>query len=285
MPRRVLLQRARTKYAALYLSAALFATAGLLTNARPRNSLDNKTPDAADAKRTFEAVCASCHGLDGRGGERGPDLVGRAETSSKSDAELRAILEKGRPATGMPSFANYGPERLAALVDYLRTLQGRGITVKLPGNPERGKTLFFGKAKCADCHMVGGKGGFWGQDLTKYGGKREANDIRAAILNPDKDRDPRRGLVTVVLNDSRRVSGLVRNEDNFSLQLQTADGAFHLLNKADLQKMSYEGRSGMPMNYGSMLSANELNDLVSFLLHTAGTEKKQTGDSDDDFEE
>lgn len=251
----------------------------------PRNFQSDNAPGTAEAKKTFEAVCASCHGLDGRGGERGPDLVGRAEVAGKSNADLEAIIEKGKPAAGMPSFASYGVERIGPLVRYLRTLQGRGTTAKLPGSPAQGRILFYGKAKCAECHMVSGQGGFWGQDLTKYGGRRDANDIRSAIANPDKDLDPRRGLVTVALRDSRRITGLPRNEDNFSLQLQTADGKFHLLNKSDVEKLSYEGRSGMPTNYGSTLSASELNDLVSFLFRSAGTEAKQARDSDDDFEE
>ena len=185
----------------------------------------------------------------------------------------------------MPSFAGYGTERLAALVSYLRTLEGRGVAVQLPGNPAQGKTLFYGKAKCGECHMVAGQGGFFGEDLTRYGAKRGAGDVRAAIVNPDKDLDPRRGLVTVVLRDFRPLTGLARNEDNFSLQLQTADGIFHLLNKADIEKLSYEGRSGMPANYGSTLSISELNDLVSFLLRSAGSETNQVKDPDDDFEE
>jgi cytochrome c oxidase cbb3-type subunit 3 len=132
-------------------------------HARPGKFQQNETPRAAEARKTFETVCSSCHGLDGRGGERGPDLVSRAEVSAKSDADLKEILEKGKTAAGMPSFANYGTERLAVVVNYLRTLQGRTNAMKLPGNPARGKTLFYGKAKCSHCRMKSGQGGFWGQ--------------------------------------------------------------------------------------------------------------------------
>jgi putative heme-binding domain-containing protein len=245
-----------------------------------------KAPDPAEGKKTFEAVCASCHGLDGRGGERGPDLVSRAEVTGKSDAELGRILKEGKTAAGMPSFAGYGAERLAALVSYLRTLQGTNKQAQLPGNAAEGKTLFFGKAKCSDCHMISGRGGFLGQDLTRYGGKRDATDIRAAIINPNKDLDPRRGLVTVVLADSSRVTGLARNEDNFSLQLQTPDGAFHLLKKSAIRTQTYEGKSPMPADYGATLSSAELNDLVSFLLRAASLEKTtKAKDADDDYDE
>ena len=238
-------------------------------------------------QRTFESVCASCHGLDGRGGERGPDISLRPEVVRKSDAELLRILQEGKTAAGMPSFAAFGSPKLAALVNYLRSLQGRPKETKLPGDPQKGKALFYGKAKCSDCHMVGGQGGFFGQDLTSYALRRSAAEVRGAILNPNKDLDPRRGLITVILSDSTTLLGVARNEDNFSLQLQTADGAFHLLNKSDIRKLTYAGATAMPADYGSSLSALELDDLVSFLLRSSGVgvSDQSPGDSHHDEDE
>ena len=117
--------------------------------------------------------------------------------------------------------------------------------------------------------MIGGQGGFFGQDLTSYATRMSADDIRSVVVTPDKDLDPRHGLVTVVLADSTTLSGMARNEDNFSLQLQTPDGVFHLLNKSDIKDLTYTGRSAMPSDYGAILSAVELNDLVSYLLDTS----------------
>jgi len=41
-----------------------------------------------------------------------------------------------------------------------------------------------------------------------------------AILKPDGDLDPRRGAATAVLGDSTTITGVPRNEDNFSLHLR-----------------------------------------------------------------
>src|SRR5262249_20161138 len=193
----------------------------------------------------------------------------RPDVVHKTDAELVKILADGRAAEGMPSFASYGPARLSALIAYLRTLQGHRKETPLPGDPARGRDLFFGKAKCAECHMVSGQGGFFAQDLTAYAARKGAEEARAAIVNPDKNLDPRRGLVTVTLADSTTLSGMARNEDNFSLQLQTPDGIFHFLNKLDIRAVTYAGRSPMPSDYGATLSSVELNDLVSYLLHVS----------------
>lgn len=234
---------------------------------KPRTT-PSKSPPAPreEAKTVFEAACASCHGLDARGGERGPDIVSRPEVVRKTDTELLKILTDGKTAQGMPAFASYGSEKLSALVVYLRTLQGRNKMTSLPGDPARGKGLFLGKAKCAECHMVRGQGGFFAQDLTAYAARMDSSEVRAAIVNPSKDLDPRRGLVTVTLADSTTFSGIARNEDNFSLQLQTPDGLFHLLNKSDIRNLTYTGKSPMPSDYGCTLSSQELNDLVSYLL-------------------
>src|ERR1043166_5931797 len=60
---------------------------------------------AAEAgRRSFESRCAGCHGLDGRGGERAPDIARNAKVRAHTDAELRKIIHDGVPGTGMPGF-------------------------------------------------------------------------------------------------------------------------------------------------------------------------------------
>lgn len=260
--------------ASLGMISCLIALAAAAFGARQKLPVASSMAQAGDqgeGKTTYESVCAACHGLDAVGSERGPNLATKPEVLQKSDKELIEILKDGRPAAGMPSFASYPPARLASLVAYLRLLQGQRGSEPLPGDPVLGKALFYGKAKCAECHMIGGQGGFWGQDLTTYAARMKADELRGQILQPGKDYDARRGLVEVTLANSRTLSGVVRNEDNFSLQLQTADGVFHLLSKSDVRSKTYMGRSPMPSDYGSILSAVELNDLVSYLLRTSGS--------------
>ena len=278
---------------AVGISIALTAMLGspvVMLRAQDKPSV--RTSDASgtrqtEAAATFAGVCASCHGLDGRGGERGPDIVTQPDVSRKTDAELIKILRDGKTAAGMPSFASQGTTRLSALVAYLRMLQGSSKGAPLPGDAARGKALFYGAARCSQCHMVNGQGGFYGSDLTAYAARISADEVRAAILDPNRDLDPRRGLVTVSLADSTTLVGLLRNQDNFSLQLQTPDGVFHLMNKSDIGSLSYEGRSAMPSDYGAILSHAELNDLVSYLLRTSRSEntRKQKNYPEDGDEE
>jgi putative heme-binding domain-containing protein len=80
-------------------------------------------------------------------------------------------------------------------------------------------------------------------------------------------------LATATTAGGASVEGIVRNEDNFSVQLQSRDGSFHFFQKSELQKLEYRNESLMPTDYGKRLSRDELNDLVSYLM-SAGSSGK-----------
>jgi len=137
--------------------------------------------------------------------------------------------------------------------------------------------------------MINGVGGFLGADLSSYASKASIEDIRSAITDPNKDLDPQARTVLVATREGRKFMGIARNEDNFSLQLQSLDGTFHLLRKSDLEHLEYQPKSLMPSDYGSVLNRAELDDLVSYLVSTARAAKqtqasgeKSKGDEEND---
>ena len=251
----------------------------------PRRSKSALASTHLAGQQVFASNCASCHGLDGRGGERAPDIAGTAKVQKFPDEKLFHIVGDGIPATGMPAFRTLGADKIKAVVSYLRVLQGRTPSVKLPGNPERGKLLFFGKGRCSNCHMIAGAGGFIGPDLSFCAKTRSVEEIREAITTPGKNvethgKEKRERPVTVLMRDGQKYIGIARNEDNFSLQLQTLDGAFHFLMKSELDHIEYQPQSLMPSDYGSTLSRQELDDLISFLVSTSKSSKaRQSADN------
>lgn len=234
------------------------------------------------AKATFEATCAACHGLDGKGGERGPNVATRPEVVRLSDADLQRILHDGIPSAGMPSFASLGKVKLAGLVGYLRELQGRGTSAALEGNPADGQKVFFSEGGCAECHMVLGKGGFIASDLSTFGAGQSAAEIRTAITTAPPDSRQSQALVTVRASSGATIEGLVRNEDNFSLQLQSLDGAFHFFNKASVASVEKHAQPLMPTAYGTTLTKTQLNDLIAFLVNAARQPKAVASKQDRD---
>jgi len=225
-----------------------------------------QTTEHSAGQRAFESSCAPCHGLNGKGGERAPDIATRPEIVSLSDSGLLKVLREGNPQGGMPPFAGLGSAKLAGIVNYLRFLQGKRKTPTVMVNAENGKEVFSGNGGCSDCHMVHGSGGFLGPDLSDYGASHSVEDIRSAIVSADKRPGIHKGLAKATTRDGRQISGLVRNEDNLSVQLQAQDGTFYSLDKSDLSELIFESEPLMSDNYGSKLSKAELDQLVGYLL-------------------
>jgi len=175
------------------------------------------------------------------------------------------IVRGGIPASGMPSFRSLPEDEIEAVVNYVRSLGGTGAAAPVKGDPLSGEKLFFGKAKCSDCHMLAGRGGFMGPDLSDFAVANSPAAIREAIVRPNEKLLPAQQVIRIETVAGQSMSGLVRNEDNFSLQLQGADGTFRLLMKSQITKVESTGHSLMPADYGTRLSAGELDDLVSFI--------------------
>jgi putative heme-binding domain-containing protein len=219
-------------------------------------------------KRLFQMRCATCHGLDGLGGERAPDI--RRQTEMSTDQALLNLLHDGIPQRGMPAFTDMAKEDRRAVVAYIRLLQGNspgnsGGTS--PADPIRGRELFFGKAGCSTCHQIAGQGQSIAEDITDLARDLQASEIREAILRPGGSQTE---SATTLAKDGRRFSGIIRNEDNASLQLQDADGRLYLFMKSSLASVQRKTGEPMPANYVQRLSPTELGDLVAYIRLKAG---------------
>jgi len=100
-------------------------------------------------------------------------------------------------------------------------------------------------------HMVNGQGGFYGSDLTVYAQRISADEVRAVIVDPNKNLDPRHGVVTVSLADSTTLVGFGAQSGQFFVAAPDSGWSVHLINKSDIRSLSYEGRSAMPSDYGA----------------------------------
>jgi cytochrome c oxidase cbb3-type subunit III len=255
-------------------------------------SAQSAASNSTDAgKQVFASNCAECHGLDGRGGEHAPNIATNPDIQAMSDDQLFRIVHNGAGSLAMPAFGKIlSPAEIKSVVAYLRVLQGRGAAqAALPGDPAAGKSLFYGQAACSRCHTVAGAGGFIASDLTAYASGQTPADILAAITNPNENLNPRSRTAVIVARSGQKLTGFVRNQDNFSVQFQALDGTFHLFRRSAIASLIYSSQSLMPADYAHRLSSAQLNDLVSFLMRAAATDatplpsgKERHHDDDDD---
>lgn len=229
--------------------------------------------DEARGKRLFEGHCARCHGMQGGGGT-GANLRRPKLQRANDDESLFDLIRSGIPGTGMPFIFAMNDNELHDVIAYVRSL-GRVPPESLPGVSEKGDAVYR-KAECGNCHIVAGKGGNQGPDLTEIGSRRGIEFLRSAMLHPGKDRNlTSEGFasylpVLAVTKSGRTLNGFRVNEDTFTIQLRDTNNRLLSLLKSDLESLHKLEASIMP-SYEKMLSKGEMDDLVSYLANLKGT--------------
>ncbi len=265
----------------VFICVLLAAESASAQEKAARNPLSGDPTAIREGASLFRANCSPCHGLNARGGGRGPDLTSGGWNHGGSDEAIFHTISSGVPGTQMPA-NQFEDGETWALVAYLRSL-GAAAHGPVPGDRAKGEAIFVGKGGCAQCHMVNGRGGRLGPDLSRVGSARSVAYLIDSIREPDKDLslamvDPNNhyGIpleyetVTAVLPDGKRITGVAMNEDAFSLQLLGRDQELHLFLKKDLREVQHERRSLMPAYTEQMLGREALQDLLAYLTGLRG---------------
>jgi putative heme-binding domain-containing protein len=218
-------------------------------------------PDLAAIGVRYRRSCAVCHGAKGHGG-RGPDLVSGRWSHGGTDEDLARVIAQGVPGSEMPGFGErFTEDEVKSMVAFVRSLASEAEPIKVAGNPQRGQEIYWGKGNCSACHLLLGRGGRLGPDLTRVGAQRSPASLRESLLTP----------VAVIVNgysgvratrDGRTIQGIVKNEDNFTIQIFDGD-AHHSLDKSSLARLEKMEESLMPA-YNSLAPA-EIDDLVAYM--------------------
>jgi putative heme-binding domain-containing protein len=240
---------------------------------------DARNPYTGDAKALtqgavlFREDCIFCHGVGGRGGMRGPDLTTGSWNHGGSDADLYNTIRTGVPGTAMPP-NNLLEQEIWQVVTYLRTIQ-QPAAPTATGDRQHGETLFFGSLRCSTCHIVNGKGGGFGPELSTVGSARSRTYLVDSIRRPAAQLTPNRingdsisvkyDTVTAVTSDGRTIVGVPMNEDTFTVQMMDSSEHVYSFDKKSLKSFKHEDRSLMPAYDTARLNDGDLNDLVAYL--------------------
>jgi PQQ-dependent dehydrogenase (methanol/ethanol family) len=218
---------------------------------------------AADGKKEYESRCVGCHGAEGTGGGHGPNVVDVRRPRAATRAALRDLIRNGIPDSGMPPFPLPEAE-LEAIAAYFEKLRAPAADHPVDGDVAAGELFFQGE--CSSCHMVRGRGGILGPDLTNVGRARKLPQIDRALRDPGSGGPRSNQAVSVRMKDGRTVRGLLRYESAFDLGLQSLDDKFHSLRKDGVGAVTRE-KSLMPKTQASPV---ELQNLLAYLSRLDG---------------
>jgi putative heme-binding domain-containing protein len=199
-----------------------------------------------------------------------------------TDTQIFDAIKNGIQGTPMPPFASQMQDNdIWKVALYIRGLRGTAFDAPLPGDVAAGEQVFWGKADCGSCHVIKAKGGLIGPDLTNIAGTRKTASIVSAltkdvhrvfgdggaipkVLIPNTTYQP----VHVTTPDGKVISGVLKNEDSYSLQIMGTDNQLHMFERAKV-KVVYDKRSLMPSDYDKRLTPDELKNLLAFLTRQA----------------
>jgi cytochrome c oxidase cbb3-type subunit 3 len=253
-------------------AVAWLALANLSAQEKPTvNPLAGDPAAVRQGQNIYRGRCAVCHGIDAKG-YRGSDLTTGDWVHGGTDAQIARTISSGVPGTEMPANPNLSDEEVWMLVAYLRTLSAPGGPAAERGDAARGEQLFWAAAgaNCGRCHMVGGRGGRLGPVLSRIGASRSAAALEREIRRPGEVIPVGFETISVTTPDGKKVRGLRKNEDTFSVQVMTADERLLSFAKPAAQVDPEPLRSLMPAYGADRLNDTDLADMVRYLRSLRG---------------
>ena len=137
--------------------------------------------------------------------------------------------------------------------------------LKLPGNAEAGRKVFFDVAQCSACHQIAGRGKPIGPDLATQLPKLSRAQILESIREPSRNIAPEYVVQTVKLRDGETVSGFLRGRTASETVLLDASGREVRIPAAEVDSITPQKLSLMPEGLLQNLTAQEAADLLEFL--------------------
>ncbi len=227
-----------------------------------------KGPWHEDERKRFFAWLAKLASNSGGNSYSGFIADLRKRTLETCTPEERAWIEKLNPGAPPNPFVNLptikGPGH-EWTVDEITKLAEGGFEGR---SKERGHDMFRASL-CAACHRFGGEGGSAGPDLTSLAGRFTVKDIAESVLDPNKVISDQFAFDLISRTDGTEVMGKVIQEKDEKWIIATSP--FDFTQTIEIERNNIKGMkrspvSPMPPGLINRLNADELKDLLAFLL-------------------
>ncbi len=134
------------------------------------------------------------------------------------------------------------------------------------GNAVEGKKIFFERAEasCLRCHKIHGEGGEVGPILDGIAARKPREYFLESIILPNKEIAPEFRTLIVTLKNGNSYAGILKSEDKKEIVINSPEDGIVKVAVKDIEKRD-QGMSGMPPNFGEVLSKQDVRNLVEFL--------------------
>jgi putative heme-binding domain-containing protein len=223
---------------------------------------------AGQGKAEFQRICGNCHSVDIATSQRMTqaqwtgvvnDMVSRGAQGNQQDLD--------NVVSYLSTHFGQGPPPAAAAI----TAPAPAVVKETPLSEEQvTKAMSLIKTNgCLSCHRVAGTGSYVGPDLSDVGASYSAEQIRAALVSPNKDVAPQHRSIRLVTKDGQTVTGRILNQDGFSVQIIDSSSELRSFLKSNLREFTIVTDNPMPA-YGDKMSAEDLASLVQYLSSLKG---------------
>lgn len=205
--------------------------------------------------------------LSGRKLSKGPAIHATRliEISGKAHPELLAAFLAG--GSLRPVDQDLDPKALQALLAKIKD-----------GDSARGRKIYHREAlACTVCHVVEGKGGVIGPDLSSIGTSAPADYLVESLLAPSKKIKEGYRMSLLTFKDGDVISGAIVRENQNVLVVRSAFGKESRVPRADVKSRETIAVSMMPGGLTAHLREDEFVDLLAYLASLGKTAEQKPG--------
>ncbi|SMD45835.1 hypothetical protein SAMN00777080_4506 [Aquiflexum balticum DSM 16537] len=134
------------------------------------------------------------------------------------------------------------------------------------GDSERGRRVFFSNTSlCSTCHVMDGRGGDLGPDLSNVGKSKDRNNLIASILYPSAEMSPEWQGWYIKLKNGKLEQGRQIDVGIKDIKLYTQAKGLISVQKEDIADYGMIKESLMPNGLEERLTDQDLRDLLAYL--------------------
>lgn len=134
--------------------------------------------------------------------------------------------------------------------------------IRTKGDPTRGRAVF--EKNCVTCHRVADIGVNVGPEIGDTYNK-SPEYLLTNILDPNQAVDANFFAFTIITNQGKSYTGLIKSETAVSITIRMPEGKEETILRSDIDELKTNGQSLMPVGFEKTITVEQMTDLISFL--------------------